>query len=86
MYQAQPSLNLSDKQGLTHLVSVDVKVSVEGSGTVTNAEIVEYGDPPNWNLAKAALAASRRWTFEPAPAGETDIADELILHFRFSPN
>jgi hypothetical protein len=83
--EAQPVLSVSDKQELIRPVSVDIKVFVENSGKVSNAQIVEYGNPPSWKLANAALAASRRWTFEPVRAGDTTNADELILHFRFSP-
>jgi hypothetical protein len=83
--EAQPALSVSDKKTLTQPISVDIKVSVEDSGKVTQAEIVEYGNPPSWKLANAALAASRRWTFEPVKAGETTSVNELILHFRFSP-
>jgi TonB family protein len=83
--EAQPALSVSDRQALIQPVSVDVKVSVENSGKVTHAEVVEFGNPPNWTLANAALAASRRWTFEPVKAEDTPIVNELILHFRFSP-
>jgi hypothetical protein len=83
--EVQPALTVSDKQALVQPISVSIRVSVEDSGKVTQAEIVEYGNPPSWKLANAALAASRRWTFEPVTAGNTASVNELILHFRFSP-
>jgi hypothetical protein len=85
VYAAKPSLTAADKEELIQPVSVDVKVFVANSGKVTDAEIVRYGDPPSWKLADAALAASHRWTFEPASADDPQIVSELILHFRFSP-
>ncbi|MCU1339323.1 MAG: hypothetical protein JWO19_4904, partial [Bryobacterales bacterium] len=85
LYQAQPALKSSDMESLVRPVSVGVKVVVGESGKVTDAEVVEYGDPPAWNLANAALAAARRWTFEPPPVDDSAITSELILHFRFSP-
>ena len=85
LYQAQPSLKVSDKQSLVRPVSVDVKVYVGESGTVNSAEVVDYGDPPNWGLANAALAAARDWTFEPARIEDAAVSSEVILHFRFNP-
>jgi outer membrane biosynthesis protein TonB len=62
-----------------------VKVFIGEGGRVASAEIVEFGDPPNFTLANAALAASRNWTFEPARLGELPVSSEMILHFRFGP-
>jgi TonB family protein len=85
VYQAQPSLKLPNQQPLTGPVSVDVKVDVAESGKVRTAEIVEYGDPPNFSLANAALAAARQWTFQPARAEDLPVSGQVILHFRFNP-
>jgi hypothetical protein len=85
VYRAQPTLKIPDKQTLIHPVAVDVKVFVAESGTVKNAEVVEYGDPPNWSLANAALVAARKWTFEPARVEEMPVSSEVLLHFRFTP-
>ena len=66
-------------------VAVNVKVRVAESGTVMLAEVEDYGDPPNWRLAAAALDAARRWTFEPARVEDTAVPSDVILHFRFTP-
>ncbi len=85
VYQAQPILELPGQQHITQAVSVNVKVDVAESGKVTAAEIIEYGDPPNFSLANAALAAAREWTFQPARAEDLPVSSQVILHFRFSP-
>ena len=84
-YQALPTLNRGANQVLSGPVSVDVKVSVGETGTVTHAEVVHYGDPPNWTLANAALSAAQRWTFEPARVDDAVVPSEVVLHFQFRP-
>jgi protein TonB len=85
VYQAQPSLKLPNQQQVTEPVLVDVKVDVAESGKVKFAEITEYGDPPNFSLANAALAAARQWTFTPARAEDLPVSSQVVLHFRFNP-
>ena len=85
VYQAQPALKSVDKQGLIQPAAVAVKVYVAESGAVKRAEVVEFGDPPNWDLANASLAAARKWTFHPARLDDMPISSEVILHFRFNP-
>jgi len=85
LYQAQPTLRTLDMQGLFQPASVAVKVYVAESGAVKRAEIVEYGDPPNWSLANASLAAARKWTFHPARLDDMAVSSEVVLHFRFNP-
>jgi TonB family protein len=85
LYQAQPSLRIPDTQNLLQPASVAVKVYVAESGAVKRAEVVVYGDPPNWNLANASLAAARKWTFQPARIEQMPVSSEVILHFRFNP-
>ncbi len=85
VYQARPALKGPDKQSLVRPVAVNVKVHVGESGTVESAEVTDYGEPPNFNLANAALTAARLWTFEPARTDETAVSSEVILHFHFNP-
>jgi TonB family protein len=85
VYQAQPSLKLPNQQHVTEPVSVDVKVDVTESGKVSAAEIVAYGEPPNFSLANAALAAARQWTFMPARTEDLPVSSQVVLHFRFNP-
>lgn len=85
VYQAKPTIRMPDTAKLTRPVTIDVKVNVGESGAVDRAEVVEYGDPPNFTLANAALAAARQWTFEMPRVEDGAISSELILHFYFSP-
>ena len=85
VYQAKPTIKMPDTAKLTRPVTIDVKVNVAESGAVDRAEVVEYGNPPNFTLANAALAAARQWTFEASRVEDGPIASEVILHFYFSP-
>lgn len=85
VYEAQPTVRMPDDQQLIGPVAVGVKVSVAESGAVNDAEVVDYGDPINWTLANAALAAARNWTFEPSRVDDIPIASQVIIHFSFSP-
>jgi TonB family protein len=85
VYQAQPALKLPNQQHVTEPVLVDVKVDVAESGKVRSAEIVGYGEPPNFSLANAALAAARQWTFKPARTEDLPVSSQVVLHFHFTP-
>ena len=84
-YQAQPALTLPNHQQLDQPVLVDVKVDVTETGRVSFAEITDYGEPPNFSLANAALAAARQWTFKPARSEDLPVSSQVVLHFRFNP-
>jgi hypothetical protein len=85
VFQAQPTVRMPDHQSLIRPVSVGVKVYVAESGAVQSAEVVEYGEPPDFKLANAALAAARLWTFEPARLEDAPVSSEVILRFHFTP-
>jgi len=85
VYEAQPSFALSNQQQVSHSALVDVKVDVTESGKVSYAEIVDWGEPPNFSLANAALAAAKQWTFKPARTEDLPVSSQVILHFRFNP-
>jgi hypothetical protein len=85
VFEARPKVQLSPADRPAGPVAVNVKVRVAESGAVMLAEVEDYGDPPNWRLAAAALDAARRWTFEPARVEDTAVPSDVILHFRFTP-
>ena len=66
-------------------VSIGIKIDVNESGAVTFAEVADYGDPPNFTLVNASLAAAERWTFLPARLKEAAVASQAILYFNFGP-
>lgn len=85
VYEAQPLLGSQESKRIAEPVSIGVKVSVGETGTVKDAEVVDYGEPPNWSAANAALEAARRWTFQPARIDDAPVPGEVVLRFRFNP-
>jgi hypothetical protein len=84
--QPRPIVRIPGDQQLLAPIEVGVKVYVNESGVVNDAEVVEYGDDPlSSTLANAALAAARNWTFAPLQVGDVLVSSQLIIHFYFSP-
>jgi TonB family protein len=84
--QPRPIVRIPGDQQLSAPVDVGVKVDVNKSGKVNDAEVVDYGDDPlSPTLANAALAAARNWTFAPPQVDDVPVASQLIIHFYFSP-
>jgi hypothetical protein len=84
--QPRPIVRMTGDQQLIAPVAVGVKVYVDESGVVNDAEVVEYGDDPlSSTLSNAALAAARNWTFAPPHVDDVPVASQLIIHFYFSP-
>ena len=83
VHEVLPSLKTREERSLVRPVAVDVKVYVGESGKVERAEVADYGNPPNWRLADAALLAAQDWDFEPARVGDVPVSSEVMLHFRF---
>ena len=86
MYQPTPIVRMPGDQQLDGPVAVGVKVFVNESGGVNDAEVVDYGDDPlSPTLANASLAAARNWTFAPSRLDDIPVASQLIIRFYFSP-
>jgi hypothetical protein len=86
VYQPTPIVKMPGDQQLIGPVAVGVKVYVNESGGVNDAEVVDYGeDPLSSTLANAALAAARNWTFAPSRVDDIPVASQLIIQFYFSP-
>jgi len=83
--QAEPVLTPVEKKAVTHSIPIDVKVYVTDSGQVDYAELLTDANDSNRDLASASVYAARRWRFTPARSGDTNVAGEVILHFRFRP-
>lgn len=62
---------------------VVVLVKVGANGRVTDVEVVSSSQ--HRRLDRAALAAARRWRFEPAMRGGQPVAGELRIPFSFVP-
>ena len=64
-------------------VDVDVAASIDESGTVTNTEITRGGES---QLSVLAENAVRRAAWKPARTGDHNVAMDVVVHYRFSPN
>jgi TonB family protein len=62
-------------------LKVSVQVSVDASGNVTQAKFVSAG--PSTYFANRALAAARRWKFNPPQVDGQAAASEWVLRFQF---
>jgi hypothetical protein len=67
---------------LSEEVAVDVVVSIDKSGAVKNTEITK-GAGTGFATLAADAAGSVSW--EPAKAGDRNIATNVVLHYRFNP-
>jgi TonB family protein len=80
-HQVQPEVLASALGTISGIVKVTVRVSVDASGNVTNAEFDSAG--PSKYFANKALDAARHWTFKPALAGGQPTASTWVLNFDF---
>jgi TonB family protein len=67
----------------TSPVVVELELTVNESGDVTEAQLVTQDAPPE--LATAALDAARRLRFHPAASGGTPVTVRLPYSYRFEP-
>jgi TonB family protein len=63
--------------------SVQVEVSIDERGSVTNATVAHSTGPFAYLFVDAALAAARRWQFEPARRDGRPVQSKMILKFDF---
>ena len=59
--------------------TVDVKVFIDASGSVTRAQALTKGS----DLSGAAVAAAQKWQFTPARKHDKPAPSEMVLHFHF---
>ncbi len=64
--------------------AVDVRLTIDTTGTVSKAEVVDR-QHVNAVLASAAIDAGRMWRFRPARRGEEPVTSEMVVQFRFDP-
>jgi hypothetical protein len=63
--------------------SVQVEVTIDERGTVTNAAVGATTGPFAYLFVDPALAAARRWQFQPARRGGRPVVSKMILKFDF---
>jgi TonB family protein len=82
LQQVQPEVSRSAQNTITGRLKVGVQVEVDTSGNVSQAKLVSPG--PSTYFANHALAAARRWKFNPPQVDGQATASEWMLRFQFS--
>ena len=67
------------------MVEVEVKVRIDESGRVINAEALPNAAPVRNFLISAARNAALAWRFEPARRGDQPVPSEMVLKFQYRP-
>ena len=80
-YQVVPEISQRAKDSIQGTVRVYVKLRVDGSGNVSDAELTNGS---NRFFGEQALNVSRRWTFTPPQVNGQNAASEWLLRYEFS--
>jgi len=81
-HQEMPEILDSARHTIRGTVRVSVKVDVDRSGDVEDAQLESSG--PSKYFARAALNAAQLWKFEPPKAGGQGVLSSWTLHFKFT--
>jgi TonB family protein len=82
IHQVMPEVLQSARNTIQGRLKVTVKVNVDRSGNVEDAELESRG--PSKYFARAALEASRNWEFKPAKVGGRGVLSTWFLRFEFT--
>jgi TonB family protein len=80
--QVLPDVPKSASQTIRGTVRVGVRVSVDSSGNVTEAELDSPG--PSKYFARLALEAAQRWKFDPPKLEGRNVLSDWRLQFQFT--
>jgi TonB family protein len=81
LQQVMPDVSRSAQNTIQGRVKVSVQVAVDASGNVSQVKFVSPG--PSKYFANLALAAARRWKFNPPQADGHTTPSEWTLRFQF---
>lgn len=81
----QPLLSPAVANLVAAPVDVDVRVQIDKTGRVVNAEPLPAKEPVSSSLVGAARNAALLWRFEPARQGTQPVPSVLILRFQYRP-
>lgn len=81
--QVLPQISAKSRNTIHGVVRVAVKVHVDESGLVTLAELETLSSSKYFS--DQALAAAKRWTFQPPEVGGRPVASDWRLNFNLSP-
>ena len=77
-----PEVPQSARETIQGTIRVSVRVSLDSSGTVTEAEFDAPG--PSKYFARLALEAAQTWKFAPPRVGGRNVLSDWILRFEFT--
>jgi len=81
-HQVAPDVLQSARKSIRGTVRVRVKVNVDRSGNVEDAELESRG--PSKYFARAALEAAQLWKFKPARVGGRGVLSTWIIQFDYT--
>ena len=81
LQQVLPDVSRSAQNTITGRVKVNVRVAVDASGNVSQATVTPVVQSKYF--AKQALAAARRWKFNPPQVNGQATSSEWLLRFQF---
>ncbi len=81
-HRAMPEVLQSAVRSIQGTVRVNVKVNVDRTGNVEDAELAARG--PSKYFAHAAVEAARQWRFDPPKVGGRGVLSTWILQFEFT--
>lgn len=81
-HQVMPEVLQSARDTIRGTVRVSVKVNVDRSGNVEDAELEAPG--PSKYFARAALEAAQLWKFKPPKVGDRGVLSSWTLQFKFT--
>ena len=81
-HQVTPEVLQSARNSIRGTVRVSVKVNVDRSGNVEDAELESRG--PSKYFARAALEAAQLWKFKPPKVGGRGVLSSWTLQFEFT--
>jgi protein TonB len=76
-----PDVLASASRTIHGQVSVSLRVNVDSTGTVSNAELASPG--PSRYFAKVALQSAQRWKFNPAQVDGKAVPSVWTVRFKF---
>jgi len=85
IHQAQPVVPAAIRNLIATLVEVDVKVRIDKTGRVVDAERLPSTVPVSSSLVEAARRAALLWRFEPARQSDQAVPSDLVLKFQYRP-
>ncbi len=81
-HQVMPEVLQSARDSIRGTVKVRVKLNVDRSGNVEDAELASPG--PSKYFARAALEAAQLWNFKPPKIGNRGVLSSWTLQFEFT--